>query len=324
MKTRYNIFTGIALLIFPLLALFSCDDKEDVPAIKEEPSELVIGQEKVDVVVGTQAELEIMEGNNDYRAFSLNEEVATVTLTGSKLVIDAVERGNTTIIVSDASGQYRSMDVTSYYESIVVKDGMVDFRLPLGTTKTKHVQVLQGNGGYLVESSDPEIVSVQVSGEVLLLTASQEGNVDITVTDARDVTATIPVNVTSTTEPYDDDELEEIMALNTRRYIFEDNFVDSDATGTGPVMLQGMENGRNLYGWDYYGFYYLRIYFAGDKSVGKKENASLTFNYWPTSISSDEVDFEIIKNDGEKIWAIYSFVQDERLYYGYFIQNINP
>lgn len=48
------------------------------------------------------------------------------------------------------------------------------------------------------------------------------------------------------------------------------------------------------------------------------------YYYSSTNISADAIDFEIIKNDGVKIWAIYSFVQDERLYYGYFIQNINP
>ncbi|MDD3909598.1 MAG: hypothetical protein PHN86_06555, partial [Proteiniphilum sp.] len=82
--------------------------------------------------------------------------------------------------------------------------------------------------------------------------------------------------------------------------------------------------GRNLYGWDYYNFYYLKIYFSGDKEVGKKENASLVYRYGSTSISADHIDFEIIKNDGNKIWAVYSFIRLEVLHYGYFIQNINP
>lgn len=89
-------------------------------------------------------------------------------------------------------------------------------------------------------------------------------------------------------------------------------------------MLNRVENGRNLYGWDYFGFYYLKIYFAGDKAVGKKENASLAYYYSSTNISADAIDFEIIKNDGVKIWAVYSFVMDGKLRYGYFIQNINP
>lgn len=46
--------------------------------------------------------------------------------------------------------------------------------------------------------------------------------------------------------------------------------------------------------------------------------------YKTLSISADPIDFEIIKNDGEKIWAVYSFMKQERLHYGYFIQNINP
>lgn len=323
MKTRYNIFTGIALLVFPLLALFSCDDKEDVPAIKEEPSELVIGQEKMLVVVGKQAELEIVEGNSGYRAFSLNEEVATVALTGSKLVIDAVERGNTTIIVSDASGQYRSVTVTSYYDSILVEKTKMDFSLPIGTTKDGSIKILQGNGDYKAESSDPAAVSVRIEGESLLLTAMKESEVDIVMTDSHGLALTIKVTVTSTTDPYDEAELEAIMEQEELCYLFDENLIENENSSSWYTMLNGVENGRNLYGWNYYGFYYLKIYFSGDKEVGKKENASLEF-YDSMRISAEDIDFEIIKNDGEKIWAVYSFVMNERLYYGYFIQNINP
>lgn len=319
MKTKYKTLLGILLLAIPALLFLSCGDDEDIPSVAE-PSDLVIEKEQVRIVVGDKVELEIVKGNNDYRAFSLNDEIATVGISGNKLVIDAVEKGKTSVIVSDGSGQYRSLDIVSYYETLKVEHEVVNLMLPLGTTKTKSVGILQGNGNYRAESSDPEIVSVQISGESLLLTGRKEGEVSVTLTDALDITTTIQVKVTSTTEPYDESELEAIMKKETLCYVF-DNSVVENAT-TYYTLLNGIDNGRNLYGWDYYNYYYLKIYFTGDKEKGKKESASLVYRYSSTSISADPIDFEIIKNDGKKIWAVYSFVKQERLYYGYFIQNI--
>ncbi len=320
MKTRYKTLLGILLLAVPALMFLSCEDDEDVPSFTE-PSDLVIEKEQVMIVVGDKEELEIVKGNNEYKAFSLNDEIATVSISGNKLVIDALDRGKTSVIVSDGSGQYCSLDIVSY-ETLKVEQEEVNLMLPLGTTKTKSVEILQGNGNYRAESSDPEIVSVQISGESLLLTGRKEGEVIITLTDALDITTTIQVEVTSTTEPYDESELEAIMKKETLCYVF-DNSVVENAT-TYYTLLNGIDNGRNLYGWDYYNYYYLKIYFSGNKEEGKKENASLVYCYSSTSISADPIDFEIIKNDGEKIWAVYSFVEQERLHYGYFIQNINP
>ncbi len=321
MKTRYKTLLGILLLAVPAFMLLSCGDNEDIPSVTE-PSDLVIEKEQVMIVVDDKAELEIVKGNNDYKAFSLNDEIATVGISGNKLVINAVEKGRTSVIVSDGSGQYRSLNIVSYYETLKVEQEVVNLMLPLGTTKTKSIGILQGNGNYRAESSDPEIVSVQISGELLLLTGRKEGEVSVTLTDALDITTTIQVKVTSTTEPYDESELEAIMKKETLCYVF-DNSVVENAT-TYYTLLNGIDNGRNLYGWDYYNYYYLKIYFSGDKEEGKKENASLVYRYSSTSISADPIDFEIIKNDGKKIWAVYSFMKQERLHYGYFIQNINP
>lgn len=321
MKTRYKTLLGILLLAVPAFMLLSCGDDEDIPSVTE-PSDLVIEKEQVMIVVGDKAELEIVKGNNDYKAFSLNDEIATVGISGNKLVIDAVEKGRTSVIVSDGSGQYRSLNIVSYYETLKVEHEVVNLMLPLGTTKTKSIGILQGNGNYRAESSDPEIVSVKISGELLLLTGKKEGEVSVTLTDALDITTTIQVKVTSTTEPYDESELEAIMKKETLCYVFDDSVVENATTYY--TLLNGIDNGRNLYGWDYYNYYYLKIYFSGDKEEGKKENASLVYRYSSTSISADPIDFEIIKNDGEKIWAVYSFVEQERLHYGYFIQNINP
>lgn len=319
MKINYRKLPGILLLALPGFMFLSCNDKEDLTPIKD-TNDLVIGQKQVELVVGDKTELEIAEGNDEYKAFALNEDIASVEISGNKLFIEALKQGKTSIIVSDGSAQYLSIGVISYYDAIKIEHIDTDFKLPLGNSKTLNIQ--QGNGNYQVVSSDTEIVSASISGELITLTGQKEGKVKITVSDELDITKTIAVEVSTTAPPYNESELEVIMNNETLCYVF-DNIVDKNES-TYYTLLNGIENGRNLYGWDYFGFYYLKIYFAGDKTVGKKDNASLACSNSSINVSADNIYFEIIKNDGEKIWAVYSLLKNEKLYYGYFIQAINP
>ncbi|WP_294082720.1 hypothetical protein [Proteiniphilum sp. UBA5384] len=325
MKINYRKLPGILLLALPGFMFLSCNDKEDLTPIKD-TNDLVIGQKQVELVVGDKTELEIAEGNNEYKALVLNEEVASVKISGNKLLIDALSLGRTPVIISDGSSQYCSIDIVSYhYKTVSVEsDATIDILLPLGDNKTKSIKILEGNGGYHARSSAPEIVSASVEGEQLLITGKKEGKASIVLSDGLDFAiTTIEVNVTTTsTTPYDTSELDAIKKDETLCYVFN-NTVDKNEN-TYYTLLNGTENEKNLYGWDLSNYWYLKIYFAGDKTVGKKQNASLVYNRLSENVSADNIYFEIIKNDGEKIWAVYSLLKNEKLYYGYFIQAINP
>ncbi len=323
-KIKYKAILGVLLLSFPVLMLFSCSDKEDV-IIESEKLDLVLEEDQIDIKIGNQVEINIVEGNNAYKVFSLNEDIVGATISGNKIVMNALEIGKTAIIVSDGAGIYRTLNIKSYkYETPIIEINNVNFKIPIGNSKSTTIKILEGNGGYKAESSNPEIASVNVVGDTLLnITGYKEGKAIITIFDGIDfVSSNVEVEITETTDPYNELELEEIMEKEDLCYVFSNQSVLNSTTYY--TLLNRIEGGRNLYGWDYYNFYYLKIYFEGDKEVGIKENSSLLFRYSSTNLSADSINFEIIKNDGEKIWAVFSFIQNEKLEYGYFIQKINP
>lgn len=86
-----------------------------------------------------------------------------------------------------------------------------------------------------------------------------------------------------------------------------------------------MDGDYNMYGFDYYGYMYFKVWFVGDKTAGKKSSAKIQakMTWGDNASSSDTLTFEIIKNDGTFIWAVYSFIQDNKLYYGNFCQKIS-
>lgn len=82
----------------------------------------------------------------------------------------------------------------------------------------------------------------------------------------------------------------------------------------------------NKYGWSVWSEY-LTIWFSGDKTVGKKEKALLsqfTYEDYTTQFTEEPAILEIIKNNGTKIWAVYSVLKADKLSYGYFCAKINP
>lgn len=322
MKTTYLILTGWLCMLLPAALLTSCGETEDLPEPTEETSTLKLEKEQIRVVVGSNATIEILEGNNDYQVFSLNEEIASVVLSGNTLTVEALTMGETSVILSDGSSQYRSLNIISYYDEIILEREELKITVPVGNSKTSRIAILKGNGDYTVESSDPELLTATISGSDLVLELSKEGTATLTLTDRFGITATIPVTVTITDKPYDEFELKKIMETEMNSFMFNDQLIENATTYY--TIVNGMENGQHLYGWDYYNFYYLKIYFSGDSEVGKKEDASLIYSYSSTSFNVQVIDLEIIKNDGEKIWTIFSFLQNERLYYGYFIQEVNP
>ncbi|MFQ9996664.1 MAG: hypothetical protein ACLRV7_06285, partial [Hoylesella buccalis] len=68
-----------------------------------------------------------------------------------------------------------------------------------------------------------------------------------------------------------------------------------------------------------YGYEFRNINFDGDLSVGKKKNGSYSQkSYWGGSGQYDNMDIEILKNDGTRVWGIMSVIKDDYLHYGYF------
>lgn len=184
----------------------------------------------------------------------------------------------------------------------------------LGNVGRKTVTILRGNGGYKAVSIDTGVATVSVSGNDIVVSGYVEGSAIITVTDKFDIQIEITVAIVTTAIAYEGEELERILQNNKSRFYF-----DGEAEYAYDSPFVATENDYNVYGWDYYGYNYQKVYFKGDKSVGVKEDAKFSQSY--RTIHRDvPIDFEIVKNDGLSFWAIFSFIQNEKLHYGYFVR----
>ena len=317
MKTKYKNLLWILAISLITLGFSSCSsDDDDGVLIVEESSNLTLAETDVRVVVGVTTTVDIIEGNGDYTAFSLNEDIATVEVVDNKININALTNGRTAIVVSDKNNNYKSIAMVSFYEEIILKEQNVEIKMRVGNNGTKKVTVLGGNGGYIATSEDPDIASVSVDKNDIVIVGKKEGTVNISIVDQLDVETMITATVVTTTKAYEGEELEELKNDSSQRFFFDGSYSSNTPINT-------VEGEYNVYGWDYYGYSYQKVYFKGDKSVEKKEDALFTFNEWWTPVHDRvPIDFEIVKNDGTLIWAIFSFIKNEKLFYGHFVRPV--
>ena len=318
MKTK-NIL-GLLLMAAFSIGVTSCSSEDDPIEVKEVTT-LTPEVNDLKIVVGKSTELKLTKGNGDYKAFSLNPEIADVKIENGKILVEAKKNGNTAIVLSDQSNQFKKVSIASYYENIITDKEVIDIKMPIGNPKTAAVTITGGNDGYSV-TSDKDILSTSVEKNIVTIIARKEGTANITIKDAFGLTKVITVNITTTDIAFEERDLEIIKAEATSRHIFINN-IHRNNDNKWYKNLNSIENGLNLYGFDYYNYQYIKLYFSGDKTLGVKANAKITCEWNDFSFTDQPIKLEIIKNDGTKIWAVYSFVKDGKLYFGHFCQNIN-
>ncbi len=321
MKIKYFIGAACLACAFGWTGCSSDDDTTDT--IPVAPPALSFAKDTVVVTIDKEndVKMEITDGAGDYKAFSLNTEIATVSVSGNALTVKGVTNGETNVMVSDKENQLKTFVVKTRYDNITFDRAQIDVVYRLGRKNNVDVQILTGNDGYTVTSDDEEVVTASVTDKVLKVTAQgkKEGTATLTIRDQLDREATIKVTTTLTTEPFTSEELEAIKARTTNVHRFDD-YVPSPTA----AILSMEKDGMYLYGWKTL-MNYLRVYLAGDKSVGDKPGSKFECFQLRTILPLKELDkCRIIKNDGTKIWCVYSYVYKEVQYSGYFIQDIKP
>ena len=327
MKNYNIIFLATAFILLMVSSGCTKDKGETLPILEEIP-ELQFNTEAVVVKIGSENKytLEVTQGGGEYSVFCLNEEIAKVELAENEILIEGISNGKTLIIISDKNGFYRRLPVTVYtVETLELKDYNFELTTLLGRPQTVITKVILGNGEYKVTTNNPKVRAYVEEGDTITITGTSMPDTftaTVTVTDASNFSASITLTVKSTTIPYSTEELEEIMSNNTKRYIMNEEVFDASYF----TYLNTQEDGQQLYGWDFYGIYYYKLWFTGDKSTGRKENGKLSFHFSSVlnqSYTNEPVDYvEIIKNDGTYLWGVFSFVKDEKLHYGYFCDRI--
>lgn len=321
MKTKYYfLLFSLASFIF-----MGCSKDDDKNSLTGTESALKIDKEAIELKTEEKAIIHITDGNGDYNAFSLNEDVAVATLNNDQLEIVGKAIGNTYIIIADKNTQLKLLPVNVFkYDVLKLDSTSIDFEFIPGSSRFKEVKIVEGNGNYTAVSADENVATVVVKDSFVVITPrGLGGKTEIVVTDASNRSATISVNAVPQFKPYTKEQLEAIKSENrTPLFIFEGKRRES----YWPI-INGKEDGMNLSGFAFYTYNILKIWYPGDKSVGEYKGGKILYKNLPyTGQSSDgAIDltyFEIIKNDGEKIWAVFSVLDNNILRGGYFILNI--
>lgn len=313
-KYIYTVMMAMALTI----GLGSCSDDDD-PQPNPQPtakSELKCDMDTVKVGVGETATFNILEGGGDYRVICENTDVATATISGTAITVNSTKKGLTGLVISDADGNYKRIVVKSMYFQLIVDTENVKVGMKLGHTDGYGtIKMLGGNGNYTVTVADESVARVyRVTDEAITLQGVAAGQTTCTITDIMGLQKTVNVTVETTTVPFTEAEKEEIMAITSNEF----NWNGSGDYGWGTFSCTTTD-GVTTAKWDYYGYYQLSCTWNGDNTVGKKGTGKFLYKMsWGGSGTTYDVDVEIIKNDGSRIWGICSCIQDDYLNTGYF------
>lgn len=342
-----KINNSILLFLFLSMIFVACskeDDEKNIPVVEgKEIPELSLKENSIVLKVGNQEVIDVLQGGGEYKAFTLNKEVAMVELMDGKLTVSGRNNGKTDLIISDGNDQYRKLAVTVYtYDEIKLNVPQVDISFNLGSLPPPvNVLVLQGNGLYSATSDNEDIVTVAVQGETIKVSATgKKGSANVTITDFMGFTATIPVQVSVSINPFTQRDLDNIMKSTTLRFTLSNGETITNLRQTYLTYFNSSEGNTHTFGYEFIDSVYdeelgesvdkavllFNLSFEGDRAVGVKQKG--IFSYKSQEYSDVFVDLstnvEIIKNEKGKVWGIFYFVNGESLFYGHFCQNAVP
>jgi len=322
MKNKINYL----LIVIWVLSFASCNN-DDSSNQKVKPSpKLSLEKSSIEIEIGTSAEINIKAGAGAYHVFSANPEIATVELNEPTLTIKALSFGETSMIISDKNNQYTTLNVKAFYTQIALEQNEIIINKRLGHQKKDTIRIVQGNLGYSAKSENEQLATATIDNDLLIVTAQAEGETKLEITDSRGFKLTVPVKIKDTTEAYTSEELDKIKADDTVRYFYNGKNLYQILDGYIRYYQHIHDSTTGFYGFDMVQYpYYFKFHLTGDKSVGKKQGVQLHVKVYKglTFSQPKDINFEIIKNDGTKFWAVYSFIEEGVLNYGYFCDSIN-
>lgn len=155
-----------------------CDGLIDVTGLTAGPS-------SISLAPGGTKEITIANGQPPYSIVSDDETIGTVSdsiLQDDGIVtVTGMEKGTTTITVTDDNGDSAVVDVT-VMDATPITVNPVSASLEIAETET--VDISGGVGGYTATSSDDTVATVSVSGDQAVIEGIGAGDALITITDA--------------------------------------------------------------------------------------------------------------------------------------------
>lgn len=139
-------------------------------------------------------------GSAPYTAVSNNPGVATATVLGGQLTINAISVGTATLTVRDAAGGSVTAQITVSSVALT-SDAPVNFSLQSGPSNARAFTLFGGTTPYTVAVGDPRVLSATVTGNRLSITGLNLGPSSITIRDAGGGVLTLQATVVGNVVP---------------------------------------------------------------------------------------------------------------------------
>lgn len=192
---KRNIIYMVGTLLSSVILALGCSN-DDVPTYSE------MAVDRTDVFIQADgehpvAEVNITNGNGNYKVTVADENIATATLDGTRVIINGVKNGETTATIMDWTKHSTVINIKVKEDfELKVSQQEVTLFLDEEDMTTTLVNIVSGNGDYQVESSNSEVATAELTKDgKILITALSSDFCDVIVTDADGNKTTIKVGV---------------------------------------------------------------------------------------------------------------------------------
>ncbi len=298
--------------------------------------QLKVEEDFVGVIKSETKQVQIVEGAGEYRVMVLDPDIVEASVEGNTIIVKGKNYGQTEIVVSDKEGHYKNIRLDVYKtDRLELASEQLDLALPFGKPSESILDIISGNGGYTLSSSDKDVVTVALAAdnpERIVISAKSAGKAEITVTDYKGLSAKVQVNVTVTDTPFTEQQIEAIKSETEVKYMLgTDNYwnlIDSSVRQTlsGSGFSFDFVHYNPGYGIQYRGRQYYLLVVTFDKKIdytlGKKEGGKLYVkNNKVFILQGVDCTFEVIQHKDGKVWATFYHVDQKSgdVYSGYMI-----
>lgn len=188
---KRNIIYMVGALLSSAILTFSCSE-DDVPSYNE------VSVDKTELLIKIEnpnAEVNIINGNGNYKVSVADENIATAKIDGNKILFTGLKNGVTTATVMDWTkhSSIINVRVKEDFELALEKN---ELTLTKDIKATELISIISGNGGYKIENSDETVATATLTEDYKIeITAINYGHAVITVTDDNNLEQTIEVTV---------------------------------------------------------------------------------------------------------------------------------
>lgn len=298
-----------------------------VPELPERPA-LEVESGLLDLKKSTTKSLRITSGAGDYRVGVLDPSVASARVEGDQVFVEGLAVGKTDLLLSDGGGSYKTVSVSVYKSDEVTFDKpRLELVLKMGAAADGSFTITDGNAPYEVVSEHPEIATALLGedGVTVAVKGLAAGETVVTVTDSRNLKATLVVVNTVQDSPFSEEELAQIKNEPWKTYVVNGKKIEGqlDAAGSNPPYYSG-------YIWGAYSLKAtsnnLHLVSSGPvdmTTVGKKPGLHLVYKegrtHHVTAADQVEANAEVIKSENGVSWITFYGTKDDKLYIGYLV-----